>query len=63
MGRPREFDQTQALEDAMQVFWAKGYDATSLCDLLESMGISRSSLYEAFGSKHELFLAECVEQV
>lgn len=57
MPRPREFDQTQALEDAMQVFWAKGYDATSLCDLLESMGISRSSLYEAFGSKHELFLA------
>ena len=57
MPRPREFDETQALNQAMQVFWTQGYDATSLCDLLEAMELSRSSFYEAFGSKHELFLA------
>lgn len=57
MARPREFDKTEALERAMEVFWAQGYDATSLCDLLSAMGLSRSSLYETFGSKHELYLA------
>jgi TetR/AcrR family transcriptional repressor of nem operon len=57
MARPREFDTTQALEQAMRVFWAQGYDATSLCDLLCAMGLSKSSLYETFGSKHELYLA------
>ncbi len=56
MGRPREFDRDQALERAMHVFWARGYDGTSLCDLMDAMEISKSSLYETFGSKHELFL-------
>ncbi len=57
MARPREFDSTQALEKAMEVFWAKGYEATSLSDLIGAMGISKSSLYDVFGNKHELFLA------
>jgi TetR/AcrR family transcriptional repressor of nem operon len=57
MARPREFDRTQALEQAMRVFWAQGFEATSLCDLLGAMGLSKSSLYETFGSKHELYLA------
>ncbi len=56
MGRPKTFDETAALDQAMQVFWAKGYAATSLTDLLAATGLSKSSLYETFGSKHDLFL-------
>lgn len=41
----------------MEVFWAKGFEAASLSDLIEAMGISKSSLYDVFGNKHELFLA------
>jgi len=57
MARPREFDESNALEQAMQVFWSQGFEATSMTDLTEAMGLSKSSLYDTFGSKHELFLA------
>lgn len=57
MARPREFDIDQALHRAMRVFWAKGYDATSLPDLLAAMGIARGSLYKAFKDKHSVYLA------
>lgn len=56
MGRPREFDVESALDRAMQVFWAKGYEATSLDDLCEATGLSRSSLYGTFGDKRQLLL-------
>lgn len=55
-GRPPSFDREEALAAAMNVFWAKGYEGTTLEDLLEAMGgITAPSLYNAFGSKEELF--------
>src|SRR5258707_9273442 len=56
MARPREFDETQALNQARELFWQDGYAATSLAAMLDAMAISKSSFYEAFGSKHALFL-------
>lgn len=57
MVRPRAFDEEKALQEAMELFWEKGYEATSLSDLTVKMGIQRPSLYSAFGDKKELFEA------
>jgi TetR/AcrR family transcriptional repressor of nem operon len=55
-GRKLEFNREQALEKAMELFWAKGYNAVGLRELLQQMGIQRQSLYNTFGCKHTLFL-------
>ena len=57
MARHKEFDRDEALQKAMEVFWARGYEAASIHDLVEHMGINRQSLYDTFGDKHTLFLA------
>ena len=57
MARPREFNETEVVESAMHVFWRKGYQATSVQDLVEATGLQRGSLYGAFGDKHGLFMA------
>ncbi|MFY0992070.1 TetR/AcrR family transcriptional regulator [Halomonas sp. C05BenzN] len=55
-GRPIAFNPDEAANAAMQVFWARGYDSASTRDLLAAMRLSRSSLYQAFGNKEQLFL-------
>lgn len=60
-GRPLEYDPEKALDAAMHAFWLHGYEATSLQDLLTAMGLSKSSLYQGFGGKKELFL-RCVNR-
>ena len=57
VGRPREFDEEQVLAAAMNAFWRKGYEATSLVDLTECTGLNKASLYRVFGDKHQLFKA------
>ncbi|HXM41475.1 MAG TPA: SDR family oxidoreductase [Bryobacteraceae bacterium] len=56
MARPKEFDESRALDDALDVFWEKGYESTSIQDLVSATGVNRASLYESFGSKRQLFL-------
>ena len=57
MPRPREFDVDETLQRAMTLFWEKGYEATSVQDLVERTGVNRSSLYTVYGDKQGVFLA------
>jgi len=57
VGRPREFDEEVVLSAAMEAFWRKGYEATSLADLTACTGLNKASLYRVFGDKHQLFMA------
>ena len=55
-GRPKIFDEQEALNDAINIFWEKGFDATSMDDLMRAMGVQRGSFYHTFGSKKSLFI-------
>ena len=55
IGRPRAFSMDDALDRALEVFWRKGYEGASICDLTQAMGINPPSLYAAFGNKESLF--------
>ena len=59
-GRPRSFDETDAIRMATKVFWAKGFDGATIDDLVEGMGVGRPSLYAIFGDKSTLFM-RCLE--
>lgn len=54
-GRPRSFDKDEALKKAMYVFWGKGYEGTTMADLIESIGMKAPSIYAAFGNKDAIF--------
>lgn len=56
MARPKQFDPDAALQKALELFWERGYEATSMADLVEHLGLARASIYATFGSKHELYL-------
>ncbi|MEV0442089.1 TetR family transcriptional regulator [Streptomyces spectabilis] len=56
MARTKEFDPDAALQAALELFWSKGYEATSMADLVAHLGVGRASLYATFGNKHELYL-------
>lgn len=55
MARPREFDEDEVLQAALRLFWEKGYEGTSLDELMTAMRLTKSSLYKAFGGKEALF--------
>jgi TetR/AcrR family transcriptional repressor of nem operon len=56
MARTKDFDENEVLAKAIQVFWHKGYNGTSMQDLVDGLGISRSSLYDTYTDKHTLFI-------
>ncbi|WP_406278926.1 TetR/AcrR family transcriptional regulator [Embleya sp. NBC_00896] len=57
MARTKEFDPDAALQSALELFWERGYEATSMADLVARLGVARASIYATFGSKHDLYLA------
>lgn len=57
MSRTKEFDPDVVLDRAMELFWERGFEATSMALLTERLGIGRASLYATFGDKHQLYLA------
>jgi TetR/AcrR family transcriptional repressor of nem operon len=61
MARYKNFDKQETLEKAMDIFWQKGYHATSVQDLIDGLCINRASMYDTYGDKHQLFLDTLIE--
>lgn len=61
MGRPREFDEEEVVDRALAAFWRKGYEATSVSDLMEATGLAKGSVYKGFGDKRSFFLRVLTE--
>lgn len=57
MSRTKSFDESEVLDKAIQVFWRQGFNATSIQDLVDELGINRASLYDTWGDKHQLYLS------
>ena len=57
MARKKNFDEVEVLDKAVNLFWEKGYNATSIQDLVEGLGINRASIYDTWGDKHQLYLS------
>lgn len=57
MARTKEFDETEILDKAIDLFWFKGYNGASIQDVVDSLGLSRSSIYDTFGDKHKLYIS------
>ena len=62
-GRPREFEVDDVVDSLVDLFWSQGYEATSMSDIVEATGLNKSSLYNSFGSKEELFEAAVTRYV
>lgn len=56
MARTKEFEPAAALQAALELFWERGYEATSMADLVDRLGVARASIYATFGSKHDLYM-------
>src|SRR5689334_6119833 len=56
MARTKEFDPDVALQKALELFWERGYEATSMADLVRHLGVARASIYATFGGKHDLYV-------
>ena len=56
MPRPKAFDEEAVLQKAVNLFWCRGYEATSVQDLVDTLGINRASLYDTYGDKYELYV-------
>ena len=61
MGRPKQFDREQVLRQAMEIFWAQGFAATTMSALVRGLGIGRQSLYDTFGDREQLYRA-CLDE-
>jgi len=62
-GPNKQFDQQQALDKALELFWLKGYESTSMQELVDAMGVNRASMYQTYGNKYDLYIASLTRYI